>query len=103
MVYFFFITRSEGPITNSRVGLHVFSVVTNPGECAFGNVASVRTENYEVRLVTFDEIVFCRKHVKNVSHAASKAESVRGLNFDTLRLYPLASLLPSADAPDFPL
>src|SRR5947208_4294918 len=89
MVYFFFITRPEGPIAHGHVGLHVFAIITDRSERAFGHFVSVGTEDHEIWPVTLNELVLRSNGIKNVSHAAGKAESVDELNFDLLRHYPI--------------
>src|SRR5436309_16027546 len=100
IVHVLFITRAKSPITHGHVGLHVFAEVTNPGELAFRNVASVGTENDKVGLVTFDELVFRKYDVKNLAHAAGKTESVGELNSDLLRHYAVATFCVAGAAQD---
>ncbi len=76
IVYLFFVPHPERPLTNRQVGLDVFAVVTNSRGRAFGNVAPVRSEDNELSLVTFNELIFRKHDVKNIAHAAFKAEAV---------------------------
>src|SRR5258708_17491410 len=76
IVNLFFVPHPERPLTNRQVRLDVFAVVTNSRGRAFGNVAPVRSEDNELSLVTFNELIFRKHDVKNISDAAFKAESV---------------------------
>ena len=76
MVYFFFITRPEGPIAHGHVGLHVFAIITDRSERAFGHFVSVGTEDHEIWPVTLNELVLRSNGIKNVSHAAGKADHI---------------------------
>src|SRR6266404_2144473 len=103
IVHFILITRAERPITHGHVRLHVFAEITNPGERAFRNVASVRAKDNEVRTLTFNELVFREYDVKNLADPTLKTEPVGELNSDLLPHNPVATFSPAGAARDWRL